>query len=138
MEVVSAQIKDQMASASWIRKMFEKGIELKKKVGADKVFDFSLGNPDIPPPAALRGAMIALADEVVKPMGVGYCPNSGFPPFRAALAKHLSAQQAVALAPENVVVTCGAAGALTSFFRATIEPGDEVICPAPFLVELVR
>ena len=135
MEVVSAQIKDQMASASWIRKMFEKGIELKKKVGADKVFDFSLGNPDIPPPAALRGAMIALADEVVKPMGVGYCPNSGFPPFRAALAKHLSAQQAVALAPENVVVTCGAAGALTSFFRATIEPGDEVICPAPYFVE---
>ena len=135
MQVVSTEIKDQMASASWIRKMFEKGIELKKKVGADKVFDFSLGNPDIPPPAKLRDAMISLADEVVKPMGVGYCPNSGFPPFRAELAKHLAAQQEVPLSTDNVVVTCGAAGALTSFFRATIEPGDEVICPAPYFVE---
>ena len=135
MEVVSAEIKNQMASASWIRKMFEKGIELKKKVGADKVFDFSLGNPDIPPPAKLHDAMVALADEVVKPMGVGYCPNSGYPPFRVALADHLSRQQGVELATEDVVVTCGAAGALTSFFRATLEPGDEVICPAPYFVE---
>ena len=135
MQVVSTEIKNQMASASWIRKMFEKGIELKNKVGADKVFDFSLGNPDIPPPAKLRDAMTALAGEVVKPMGVGYCPNAGFPPFRAALAKHLAAQQEVSLSTDNVVVTCGAAGALTSFFRATIEPGDEVICPAPYFVE---
>ena len=135
MEIVASAVKNQMAGASWIRKMFEKGIELKKKIGADNVFDFSLGNPDLPPPAKLRDAMIRLADEAVKPMGVGYCPNSGWPPFRAALAEHLSAQQQTALRPENVVVTCGAAGALTSFFRAVIEPGDEVMVPSPYFVE---
>ena len=135
MQIIANQIRAQMAGASWIRKMFEKGIELKKQVGADKVFDFSLGNPDIPPPAKLRDAMIRLADDVVKPMGVGYCPNSGFPPFRAALAAHLARQQQVDLKPEHVIVTCGAAGALTSFFRAVIEPGDEVLVPAPYFVE---
>lgn len=135
MQIVAENVRKQMAGASWIRKMFEKGIELKKQIGADKVFDFSLGNPDIPPPVALKDAMIKLADEVIKPMGVGYCPNSGFPPFRAALAAHLSKQQEVALKPEHVIVTCGAAGALTSFFRAVLEPGDEVMCPAPYFVE---
>ena len=126
MQIISEEIRRQMAGASWIRKMFEKGIELKKQVGAENVFDFSLGNPDIPPPAKLKDAMIRLADEAVKPMGVGYCPNSGYPPFRAALAEHLARQQQVDLKPEHVVVTCGAAGALTSFFRAVLEPGDEV------------
>ena len=131
MQIVADEIRRQMAGASWIRKMFEKGIELKKQVGADNVFDFSLGNPDIPPPAKLKDAMIRLADEVVKPMGVGYCPNSGYPPFRAALADHLARQQQVDLKPEHVVVTCGAAGAITSFFRAVLEPGDEVLVSAP-------
>jgi len=135
MQIVAEQIRHQMAGASWIRKMFEKGIELKKQVGADNVFDFSLGNPDIPPPAKLRDAMIRLADDVVKPMGVGYCPNSGYPPFRSALAEHLSRQQQVGLKPEHVIVTCGAAGAITSFFRAVLEPGDEVLVPAPYFVE---
>ncbi len=135
MQIISEEIRRQMAGASWIRKMFEKGIELKKQVGAENVFDFSLGNPDIPPPAKLKDAMIRLADEAVKPMGVGYCPNSGYPPFRAALAEHLARQQQVDLKPEHVVVTCGAAGALTSFFRAVLEPGDEVLVSAPYFVE---
>lgn len=134
-QIISNEIHRQMAGSSWIRKMFEKGIELKKQVGSENVFDFSLGNPDIPPPAKLKDAMIRLADEAIKPMGVGYCPNSGYPPFRAALAAHLAQQQQVDLRPENVVVTCGAAGALTSFFRAVVEPGDEVLVPAPYFVE---
>lgn len=135
MQIIAENVRRQMAGASWIRKMFEKGIELKKQLGADNVFDFSLGNPDIPPPAPLKDAMIRLADEVVRPMGVGYCPNAGYPPFRAALTEHLARQQEVALKPEHVIVTCGAAGALTSFFRAVLEPGDEVIVPAPYFVE---
>lgn len=135
MQIIADGIRRQMAGSSWIRKMFEKGIELKKQVGADNVFDFSLGNPDIPPPAKLREAMISLADEAVKPMGVGYCPNGGYPPFRAALTEHLSRQQQIDLKPGNVIVTCGAAGAITSFFRAIMEPGDEVLVPAPYFVE---
>ena len=135
MKVIADELKSQMSGSSWIRKMFEKGIELKKEVGADKVFDFSLGNPDIPPPARIREVMIRLADEVDKPFGLGYCPNAGFPPFREALARKLSVQQELALGAEHLVVTCGAAGALVAFFRAVLEPGDEVICPAPYFVE---
>jgi len=115
--------------------MFEKGLELKRQFGAENVFDFSLGNPDIPPPQKARDALLALADSAVKPLGLGYCPNAGLPAFREALARFLARQQGVGLEAEHVVVTCGAAGALTSFFRAVLEPGDEVLCPAPYFVE---
>lgn len=135
MKVVSTEIQNQMASASWIRRMFEKGLELKKQYGAENVFDFSLGNPDIPPPARTREVLTSLAETAVQPLGLGYCPNAGLPAFREALAGFLTTQQQVGVKAENVVVTCGAAGALTSFFRAVIEPGDEVLCPAPYFVE---
>ena len=79
MDVVTPQIRQQMQDASWIRRMFDAGIELKKRVGADKVFDFSLGNPDVPPPAAAAAALSALADRVTEPMALGYCPNAGLP-----------------------------------------------------------
>ncbi len=135
MKVIAEEIRNQMAGASWIRRMFEKGLELKKQFGAENVFDFSLGNPDIPPPPRTREVLLALADSAVKPLGLGYCPNAGLPPFREALAALLTRQQRVGVQASNVVVTCGAAGGLTSFFRAVIEPGDEVLCPAPYFVE---
>ena len=135
MKMIAASIASQMERSSWIRKMFEKGAELKQRFGAENVFDFSLGNPDIPPPANTRDTLVALADEVIRPLGMGYCPNAGLPQFRAALAQALSREQQLEVQAGHVVVTCGAAGALTAFFRAVIEPGDEVICPAPFFVE---
>ncbi|MEI7902872.1 MAG: pyridoxal phosphate-dependent aminotransferase [bacterium] len=135
MRVVASQIQTQMASASWIRKMFEKGMELKKQFGVENVYDFSLGNPDIPPPLRAREILLSLADSAVQPLGLGYCPNAGLPAFREALASFLSGQQQVRVKAGQVVVTCGAAGALTSFFRAVLEPGDEVVCPAPYFVE---
>jgi aspartate aminotransferase len=135
MQFVSSGIQKQMAGASWIRKMFEKGLELKKEFGPEHVFDFSLGNPDIPPPARARDVLRELADLAVQPLGLGYCPNAGLPQFREALAAFLSRQQGVSVQAAHVVVTCGAAGALTSFFRAVLEPGDEVMCPAPYFVE---
>ena len=135
MQVISRAIQKQMENASWIRRMFEKGMELKKQFGADKVFDFSLGNPDIPPPARAREALLEITENAVKPMGLGYCPNAGLPVFREALASWLTKQQQVQLESAHIVVTCGAAGALTSFFRAVLEPGDEVLSPAPYFVE---
>lgn len=135
MQILTQAVQEQLASSSWIRRMFEKGMELKKEHGTDKVFDFSLGNPDLPPPACAVPAMHQLAELVAQPFGMGYCPNAGLPEFRAALATALSSQQRVALKAAHVLVTCGAAGALTSLFRAILEPGDEVICPAPCFVE---
>ena len=135
MQTVTNEIKKSMEGSSWIRKMFEKGIELKKKHGVDAVCDFSLGNPDVPPPAAAKAALEAIADEAVKPLGLGYCPNAGIPVVRDAMAAYIAKQQAVAVEGRHVVLTVGAAGALVAFFRAVIEPGDEVICPAPYFVE---
>ncbi len=135
MRMISSNIESQMQRSSWIRKMFEKGAELKQQFGSEKVFDFSLGNPDIPPPADTRAVLTELADQLSRPLGMGYCPNAGLPVFREALAAMLSREQQVELKAAQVVVTCGAAGAITSFFRAVLEPGDEVICPAPYFVE---
>ena len=136
MQLVTEQISNSMAGSSWIRKMFERGIELKKRYGADSVCDFSLGNPDVPPPAGVKGALEALAAEAVKPLGLGYCPNAGIPAVREAIAGYINRQQGTdKVGSGHIVMTVGAAGALVSFFRAVIEPGDEVICPAPYFVE---
>ena len=135
MQTVTNQIKQSMAGSSWIRKMFEKGIELKKQHGADAVCDFSLGNPDVPPPVKTKEVLEAIAAKAIEPLGLGYCPNAGLPPVREAIAGYLSKQQATEVKAGNVIMTVGAAGALVSFFRAVIEPGDEVICPAPYFVE---
>ena len=135
MMTVTPAIAKSMASSSWIRKMFEKGLELKKQFGEDAVCDFSLGNPDVPPPAATNAALERLAADAVKPLGLGYCPNAGIPEVRAVMADFLSRQQGIPVSGKDVVMTVGAAGALVSFFRAVIEPGDEVITPAPYFVE---
>ena len=124
-----------MASSSWIRKMFEKGLELKKEFGEDAVCDFSLGNPDVPPPAKTREVLEEIAKAAVKPLGLGYCPNAGIPAVREAMAKMLSRQQETSIAAKDVVMTVGAAGALVAFFRAVVEKGDEIITPAPYFVE---
>ena len=135
MQTVTGQIKLSMAGSSWIRKMFEKGLELKKQYGADRVCDFSLGNPDVPPPAKTKEVLEAIAAKAIEPLGLGYCPNAGLPPVREAIAGYLSKQQSCAIDAGHVIMTVGAAGALVSFFRAVVEPGDEIICPAPYFVE---
>ena len=135
MQIVTPQIRQQMESASWIRRMFDAGIELKARVGAANVFDFSLGNPDVPPPAAAAAAIRALAERAVQPMGLGYCPNAGLPSVRAALAKKLAREQQAPVEARHLLLTCGAAGGLVTFFRAVLEPGDEVLCFAPYFVE---
>ena len=140
MKLITEEIQKSMAGSSWIRKMFEKGLELKTKYGADAVCDFSLGNPDVPPPMAAKSALEGIAANAVKPLGLGYCPNAGIPAVREAMAEYINRQQGFAAGgvrcdASHVVMTVGAAGALVAFFRAVIEPGDEVVCPAPYFVE---
>jgi len=135
MHIVNPQIRQQMQDASWIRRMFETGLELKQRVGADKVFDFSLGNPDVPPPPAAADVLRRIADRAGQPMALGYCPNAGLPSARAALARKIAAEQQAPVEARHLVLTCGAAGGLVTFLRAVLEPGDEVLCPAPYFVE---
>lgn len=133
--ILSTQVDGYLSKSSWIRRMFEAGIELKKQYGADNVYDFSLGNPDLAPPAVVAEGLRRLADEAETPFVFGYMPNAGYPQVRERLAEVVSAEQGSAVGADRVVITCGAAGGINALFRAVLEPGDEVICPAPYFVE---
>lgn len=121
-------------NGSWIRKMFEEGARLTEIHGAENVFDFSLGNPYVPPPDIVRDKLreIACSDE---PGVHGYMPNAGLAETRAAVSAFLCREHCVSLALEHVIATCGAAGALNIAFKALFDPGDELIVPAPYFVE---
>jgi aspartate aminotransferase len=120
--------------SSWIRKMFEEGAKMKAEFGAENVFDFSLGNPDVPPPAKFVEVLKDLAEHD-KPGVHAYMPNGGYPYVRESLSKRLSVEQNVSLTQGDILMTCGAAGGLNVVMKSLLDPGDEVIILAPFFVE---
>ncbi len=120
--------------ASVIRKMFEEGIEMKKIYGADKVYDFSLGNPDLDPPQKVVDAVKEVAADTSHGRH-GYMPNAGYPETRAAMARKVSLEQGVKLESCDVVITAGAASALNCVFKTILNAGDNVIVPKPFFAE---
>ncbi len=131
---ISNKIENQMKSASWIRRMFEQGIELKKKYGEENVYDFSLGNPVLDPPGCVLEKLASLCTG--EPAGIHrYMPNAGHPTVRAAIAKYLSGQSGLEIEAEDVVMTCGAGGGLNVVLKALLDPGDEVVVIAPFFPE---
>ncbi|MDY6952574.1 MAG: pyridoxal phosphate-dependent aminotransferase [Thermodesulfobacteriota bacterium] len=134
MMTISARIEAVLEKASWIRKMFEEGARLKAEYGAEHVFDFSLGNPNLEPPDPFKEALIRVAQAP----GTGhhsYMPNTGYASVRQAVAGFLSKEQGLSVAADEVIMTCGAAGALNVILKAILDPGDEVITPAPYFVE---
>ncbi|MBO4304557.1 MAG: pyridoxal phosphate-dependent aminotransferase [Lentisphaeria bacterium] len=135
MQTVTDEIKGFLANSSGIRKMFEAGIELKKQFGEDNVYDFSLGNPDLPPPPQVGEALSRIAKGASEPFAIGYMPNAGYPRLRAMLASKLSEEQGKKLSADHVVMTVGAAGGLNAVFRAILARGDEVLTPSPYFVE---
>jgi aspartate aminotransferase len=131
---VAQSIKNALASSSMIRKMFEEGIQLKKQHGEDKVFDFSLGNPDIDPPPAFHKAFVKLAQEDEKGSH-GYMPNAGYPHVREALAKKVCKEQNVSIDGSHIIMAVGAAGGLNTVFKTICNPGDEIIVIRPYFME---
>lgn len=131
---IATEVKNALSSSSMIRKMFEEGIRLKKIHGQDKVFDFSLGNPDIDPPASFHDVLVRLAKEDKKGSH-GYMPNAGFSDVREALAKKVTREQGVSVDGSRIVMASGAAGGLNTVFKAICNPGDEVIVTRPFFME---
>ncbi|MCP3940880.1 MAG: pyridoxal phosphate-dependent aminotransferase [Desulfobacteraceae bacterium] len=119
-------------SASMIRKMFEEGARLREKYGADNVFDFSLGNPDVPPPAVVKKTLLELInnDDTTH----GYMPNPGYPQVRQAVADYLNKEFNVGLTRDLVIMTAGAAGALNDTLRALLNPGEDILVSAPYFV----
>ncbi len=123
-----------MESGSWIRKMFEEGACLKTKFGADKVCDFSLGNPDLPPPESFRETLETVAAD--RSPGVhSYMPNAGLLDVRSRIAAQASRDHQVELGAEEIIMTCGAAGGLNIIFKSLLNPNEEIIVPKPYFVE---
>lgn len=114
--------------------MFEEGTRLKAEHGADKVYDFSLGNPNLEPPEIFKAAL----KDAVMSSGMGnhsYMPNTGYPHVRKSVAEYLCEEQQTQITENELIMTCGAAGALNVILKAILDPGDEVITPAPYFVE---
>ncbi len=120
--------------SSWIRKMFEEGARMKAEFGADNVCDFSLGTPDLPPPARFGEVLRDLAASDRSGMHA-YMPNGGYPFVRETLSSTLSREQGVDFAAGDLLMTCGAAGAINVVFKTLLDPGDEVIILSPYFVE---
>jgi len=131
---VSKTIAKQLENSSWIRRMFEEGIRLKRERGADAVFDFSLGNPDVEPPAAVLEAL----QRVVagnRAGSHGYMPNPGYGEVREAVAAKLRRETGLAFTAEDVFMTVGSAGACNVILKSILDPGDEVIVLQPSFSE---
>ena len=131
---VSKTITAQLENASWIRRMFEEGVRLKRERGADAVFDFSLGNPDVEPPPAVLDALRRVAAGS-PPGSHGYMPNPGYPQVREAVAKKLRRETGLDFAAEDVFMTVGSAGACNVILKSILDPGYEVIVLVPYFSE---
>lgn len=123
-----------LKKGSMIRAMFEEGTRLKKIYGEDKVYDFSLGNPEIEPP-------LEVLESLKKYVNCGepdlhkYMNNAGYPDVRQKVAAYLQKKSGVPLDENNIIMVCGAAAGLNVTLKALLNPGEEVIVLAPFFVE---
>jgi len=131
---IARSIDQALERASWIRRMFEAGEDLKQRFGADRVFDFSLGNPILEPPPQLQHALRDLVN-APPPGSHRYMANNGYLATREAVARRIGAEQQIEIAAEDVVMTVGAAGAIHSTLHSLLDPDDEVIIFAPYFVE---
>jgi len=120
--------------SSWIRKMFEEGIERKAKFGPENVFDFSLGNPDLEPPSKVVEILIDLIKDTT-PGSHAYMPNAGFAETRQAVADYLNTFNKSRFTPDEIVMTVGAGGGLNVVLKTILNPREEVIIPRPYFVE---
>src|SRR5256884_1089203 len=132
--IVSRAVTENLTKASWIRRMFEEGARLKQERGADKVFDFTLGNPEIEPPPAVRAGPRRILESDA-PHLHAYMPNAGQPRVREAVARRLATATGLPYTANHVLMTVGAGAALNTVLKALLNPGDEVLTVAPFFVE---
>ncbi len=131
---ISKKIEGFLSRASWIRAMFEEGEKLRQIHGAGNVYDFTLGNPNTEPPAEFHQELLRLAQNPVPGMHA-YMSNAGYLDTRRAVAASVAAASGLPVTENQIVMTCGAGGALNVVLKAILDAGDEVIVLAPFFVE---
>jgi aspartate aminotransferase len=121
-----------VAAFAVIRDMFEEGRRLKAEFGPDNVYDFSLGNPDVPPPEQFRKALRDLVASAS--LNHGYAPVTGHLQVREALARRFRSEHGIEIPPDLILMTVGASGALNDILRALVNPGEELLTPAPYFL----
>ena len=134
--MIAEKMTNMVANSSAIRAMFEEGNRLAQIYGAENVFDFSLGNPNVPAPKAVKKAILELIEEEDPVALHGYTnSNCGYAEVREAIAASLNERFGTTFAGKNIVMTVGAAGGLNVILKSLINPGDEVIAFAPYFGE---
>jgi aspartate aminotransferase len=133
--IVSKKIKKLIdQQEGWTRKMFEEGLEMKRRYGVENVYDFSLGNPDVEPPPALKKRLVeALLDPT--PGMHRYMPNNGYEEVRAQIAAYLQEKYGLPFTSHHVFMSVGCAGGLNTVLKTMLNRGEEVIVPKPFFWE---
>ncbi|MCH7734833.1 MAG: pyridoxal phosphate-dependent aminotransferase, partial [Chloroflexi bacterium] len=131
---ISNKTRAQMGESSLIRRMFEEAAALAAEHGPENVFDLSLGNPILEPPPEFKTELMRIVEDET-PGTHRYMPNGGLPDTRAAVAESLAKETGLPFTGADVIMTCGAGGALNVTFKALLDPGDEVIVIAPYFVE---
>ncbi len=132
--MINKQMFEYGSKSSVIRELFSYGLERKKIVGADKVYDFSIGNPSIPAPAMVKQVILELLEEPAEVLH-GYSPAAGDPKVREALADSVNRKFGTRYRADNFYMTAGAAASLAISIQALTVPGDEFIVFAPFFPE---
>ncbi len=134
--MIAEKMKNMVANSSAIRAMFEEGNRLAEIYGAENVFDFSLGNPNVPAPEAVKKAILEILEEEDPVALHGYTnSNCGYADVREAIASSLNERFGTKFEGKNIVMTVGAAGGLNVILKSLIDPGDEVIAFAPYFGE---
>ena len=132
--MISKKMAEALKGGSEIRKMFEEGGRLKAIYGADNVYDFSIGNPDLEPPKEVFDALKDLANNPTPGMH-GYMPNAGYPSTRQIVAEKRGKEAGMEIGPDAVCMTVGAASAMNDVLHSILDADDEVILLAPYFME---
>ncbi len=133
--MISKRMRPLVENNSAIRVMFEEGKRLASLYGVENVFDFSLGNPNVPAPASVNQAIADVLREEDSVTVHGYMSNAGFSDTRKAVADSLNRRFGTDFGEENIVMISGAAGGLNAVLKAVLDPGDEVATFAPYFME---
>lgn len=133
--MIAKSMVDYVKGSSVIRAMFEEGKQMAARYGAENVYDFSLGNPSVLPPAGVKEAMIDILENEDANLVHGYMNNSGYEDVRAAIAGSLNKKFGTSFDGNNILMTVGAAGGLNVILKTLLDPEDEVVVFAPFFGE---
>ena len=133
--MIAEKMRPLVENNSAIRAMFEEGKRLAAIYGPENVYDFSLGNPNVPAPEAVNRAITDIVAEEASTMVHGYMSNAGFEDVRDTVAQSLNRRFGTQFHLENILMTVGAASGMNVIIKTVLDPGDEVIVFAPYFME---